>query len=305
MADLDQQRALALAAAEARGLDLEEQKDLLAVTLSSIGDCVVLTDAEGRVTFMNAVAESVTGWNFSEARGRPTSEVFRILNEQTREVVENPAEKVMKHGVVVGLANHTLLIRRDGSEVPIDDSGAPIRGVDGKIHGVVLVFRDFSEYRARERELRAAKVEAEMANKAKDQFLAMLSHELRTPLTPVLATLNLWEASKEVPAFLQDDVQMLRRSIELEARIIDDLLDLTRIARGMLSFSPENTDLHALIEFLMSLSQSEMQEKRLDVSLALNAARHHVHTDAARLQQVLWNILRNAIKFTDARPGLA
>ncbi len=127
----------------------------------------------------------------------------------------------------------------------------------------------------------------------------MLSHELRTPLTPVLATLNLWETSEEVPQMLQPDVRMLRRSIELEARIIDDLLDLTRIARGMLSFSPENTDVHALLDFLIGLSQSEFQEKELKINLQLEAARHHVYTDAARLQQVFWNILRNAIKFSD------
>jgi CheY-like chemotaxis protein/nitrogen-specific signal transduction histidine kinase len=163
----------------------------------------------------------------------------------------------------------------------------------------VLVFRDFSEHKQAEKELRAAKDAAETANKAKDQFLAMLSHELRTPLTPVLATLNLWEASEEVPKSLQDDVQMLRRSIELEARIIDDLLDLTRVARGMLTFYPENTDVHALLEFLVGLSQSEFHNKELRVTLKPDAPRHHVHTDAARLQQVLWNILRNAVKFTE------
>ena len=92
---------------------------------------------------------------------------------------------------------------------------------------------------------------------------------------------------------------MLRRSVELEARIIDDLLDLTRIARGLLSFSPENTDVHSLIEFLVGLSQSELQNKVLKLALKLDAPRHHVHTDAARLQQVLWNVLRNAVKFTD------
>src|SRR5205814_3763933 len=110
--------------------------------------------------------------------------------------------------------------------------------------------------------------------------------ELRTPLTPVLATLNLWEASEEVPDSLRSDVQMLRRSIELEARIIDDLLDLTRIARGMLSFSPEHTDVHAMIEFLVGLSRSDIQIKDLEVSLELAASRHHVYTDAVRLQQV-------------------
>jgi PAS domain S-box-containing protein len=295
------ERDKALTDARSRGRELQQQKDLLSVTLASIGDCVMVTDNVGRINFMNRVAEQVTGWTLEEARGRPTAEVFRILNEQSREPVDNPVEKVMKHGVIVGLANHTLLIRKDGSEVPIDDSGAPIRDPEGAMRGVVLVFRDFSEHRQADRELRQAKEEAETANKAKDQFLAMLSHELRTPLTPVLATLNLWEASEDVPASLHTDVQMLRRSIELEARIIDDLLDLTRIARGMLSFSAEDTDVNALIEFLVGLSRSEFHEKQLKLSLELEAPEHIIHTDVARLQQVLWNILRNAIKFTENR----
>ena len=201
--------------------------------------------------------------------------------------------------MIVGLANHTLLIRKDGSEIPIDDSGAPIRDAQGGIRGVVLVFRDFTPRKLAEQELLAAKDAAEAASKAKDQFLAMLSHELRTPLTPVLATLNLWEASEEIPPALRGDLEMLRRSVELEARIIDDLLDLTRIARGLLSFSPENTDVHSVIGFLVGLSQSELQNKILKLTLNLDAPRHHVHTDAARLQQILWNVLRNAVKFTD------
>jgi PAS domain S-box-containing protein len=301
VADSMRQRDSALEAAHDRGRELQRQKDLLRVTLSSIGDCVIVTDEEGRINFMNRVAENVTGWTFAEARSRPAGEIFHILNEQSREPVASPVEKVMRDGAVVGLANHTLLVRKDGSEVPIDDSGAPIRDEDGKLRGVVLVFRDFSEHRRNEKDLRTAKEEAETANKAKDRFLAMLSHELRTPLTPVLATLNLWEASEDIPPILQDDVQMLRRSVELEARIIDDLLDLTRVARGMLSFSPENTDVHGLIEFLMGISQSELQEKQLKLVLRLEAKQHHIHTDAARLQQVLWNILRNAIKFTDSK----
>src|ERR1017187_4358120 len=299
--EIFQQRDVALRESSRRGFELQQQKDLLNVTLTSIGDCVMVSDKEGQITFMNPVAEQVTGWKFEEAQNRPTTEVFRILNEHTRQPVESPVEKVMKHGVIVGLANHTLLIRKDGSEVPIDDSGAPIRDINGDVRGVVLVFRDFSEHKRAERELLEAKEAAETASKVKDQFLAMLSHELRTPLTPVLATINLWEASEEVPPSLHPDLQMLRRSIELEARIIDDLLDLTRIARGMLSFSPENTDVHVLIEFLVDLSQSEVQNKQLSLSLQLKAAQPHVPTDASRLQQVLWNIIRNAVKFTDAR----
>jgi PAS domain S-box-containing protein len=294
-----QERDVALHEANLRTLESQQQKDLLSVTLTSIGDCVLVTDNEGRITFMNPVAEEITGWKLNEALGRPTTEVFRILNEHTRAPVESPVDKVLREGVTIGLANHTLLIRKDGSEIPIDDSGAPIRDGRGGIRGVVLVFRDFTLHKQAEQELLAARDAAETANKAKDQFLAMLSHELRTPLTPVLATLNLWEASEEVPPALRGDVEMLRRSVELEARIIDDLLDLTRIARGMLSFSPENTDVHSIIEFIVGLSQSELQNKVLKLTLKLDAPRRHVHTDAARLQQILWNVLRNAIKFTD------
>ena len=300
IADSIKLRDQALAEAAKRDAELKQQKDLLAVTLASIGDCVIVTDQIGHITFMNKVAEEVTGWKFDEANGRPATEIFHIVNEETRQPVESPVEKVMKEGVIVGLANHTILIRKDGTEVPIDDSGAPIRDAKGIVHGVVLVFRDFSEQKRASRELREAKEAAETANKAKDQFLAMLSHELRTPLTPVLATLNLWEVSEKLPEPVRSDVQMLRRNIELEARIIDDLLDLTRLGRGMVSVSPEDTDVHELLELLIDLSQSELQDKDLNVSLRLNASRHYVHTDAARLQQVFWNILLNAIKFTES-----
>jgi PAS domain S-box-containing protein len=111
-------------------------------TLKSIGDAVIATDSNGKVTFMNSVAEGLTGWRSEEAEGRALVEVFRIFNEQTRQAVPNPVEKVLREGAIVGLANHTVLARRDGSEVPIDDSAAPIRDRDGNLFGVVLVFRD-------------------------------------------------------------------------------------------------------------------------------------------------------------------
>ena len=118
------------------------------ITLNSIGDAVVGTDAEGRVELLNPVAEALTGWTVAEARGRPIEEVFRIINKETREAVASPVERVLREGVVVGLANHTLLIARDGAERPIADSGAPIRDERGGVVGVVLVFRDRTEERA-------------------------------------------------------------------------------------------------------------------------------------------------------------
>ena len=153
---------------------LHAERERFRTTLTSIGDAVLVTDAQGRVTLMNPVAQALTGWA-DEALGRPLDEVFRIVNETTRETVENPVAKVIRLGTVVGLANHTVLIAKDGRELAIDDSGAPIRDGRGRIAGVVLVFRDIAERRAVERV-------RQDADRRKDEFLAMLAHELRRPL---------------------------------------------------------------------------------------------------------------------------
>jgi len=121
--------------------------------LASIGDAVITTDKDGRVSFMNPVAESLTGWKLSDAAGKPLTHVFHIVNEDTRRPAENPAARVLCEGVVVGLANHTVLIARDGTERAIDDSAAPIKSLEGRVDGVVLVFRDVTERRRTERAL--------------------------------------------------------------------------------------------------------------------------------------------------------
>ncbi|MDX2052856.1 MAG: PAS domain S-box protein [Polyangiaceae bacterium] len=130
--------------------ELRVSAERYATTLRSIGDAVIATDAGGHVTFMNPVGESLTKWTLADALGKPLHEVFRIVNEHTREVVESPVDKVIRAGKIVGLANHTILTARDGSEVAIDDSGAPIFGDDGALVGVVLVFRDVTEKRREE-----------------------------------------------------------------------------------------------------------------------------------------------------------
>ncbi|HEU5117132.1 MAG TPA: PAS domain S-box protein, partial [Isosphaeraceae bacterium] len=118
--------------------------------LRSIGDAVIATDEQGLVLFLNPVAESLTGWTGVEAHGRPLPEVFSIINETTRSTVENPVEKVLATGRIVGLANHTVLVSRDGRELPIDDSAAPIHDEEGRVKGVILVFRDITEKRQAE-----------------------------------------------------------------------------------------------------------------------------------------------------------
>ena len=133
---------------------LRESEERWATTLSSIGDAVMATDSAGNVTFMNPVAESLTGWMLAEASMKPVTEIFNIVNEQTRKEVESPVTRVLREGTIVGLANHTILVRKGGTEVPIDDSGAPIRDGNGKSIGVVLVFRDITERKRTEEALR-------------------------------------------------------------------------------------------------------------------------------------------------------
>ena len=130
------------------------ERERLEVTLASIGDAVAVTDDAGHVTFLNAVAEGLTGWTTDEAAGRPLTDAFRIVNEETRATVESPVDRVLREGQIVGLANHTVLIAKDGTERPIDDSAAPIRTADGALAGVVLVFRDVTDRKAAESALR-------------------------------------------------------------------------------------------------------------------------------------------------------
>ena len=132
---------------------LRESEERYSTTLASIGDAVIATDIEGKITFMNGVAEKLTGWKLDDASMLHIKTVFNIINEHTLREVDDPVTKVLENGAIIGLANHTILIRRDGTEIPIDDSGAPIKDRDGNITGVVLVFRDITEHRRVEDEL--------------------------------------------------------------------------------------------------------------------------------------------------------
>lgn len=137
-------------------MTLYQRQQELQVTLSSIGDGVIVTDADARVTFMNDVASRLTGWPQTEAAGKPVAEIFRIVNEHTRQPADLPVLEAVQRGVVIGLANHTLLISKSGEEWPISDSASPIRSSTGEIVGVILVFRDESEQRAAEHSLQAS-----------------------------------------------------------------------------------------------------------------------------------------------------
>ncbi len=175
---------------------VDPERERLRVTLASIGDGVITTDTQGRVEFMNPVAETLTGWPLAEVVGRPVSEVFHIVNEETRAPVENPAARALVEETVIGLANHTVLISRDGTEHPIDDSGAPIRRAGGSPSGAVLIFRDIAERRKAERALQQAHAQTvEILETLGDAFYT-LDHEWRFTYVNRKAE-EYWERKRE------------------------------------------------------------------------------------------------------------
>jgi signal transduction histidine kinase/CheY-like chemotaxis protein len=159
---------------------------------------------------------------------------------------------------------------------------------------------DVTEQRRAEEELQRAKDEAERANREKDRFLAVLSHELRTPLTPVLTTVQTLEYDASLPGETREALRVVRRNVELEARLIDDLLDLTRIARGKLALSREPVDAHEKLRHVVQICDAERRGKQIELRLEMLADKHWVASDPARIQQVFWNLLKNAVKFTNS-----
>jgi len=193
----------------------------------------------------------------------------------------------------------------DGSVHWISADGDVLRETSGRATHIVGVSRDVTERREAERERQEllvreqrARAEAETANRRKDQFLAVLSHELRTPLTPVLARLALLRNDRSLSQEQRSALDMMRRNVELEARLIDDLLDITRIIRGSMHLHVEVVDAHEKIRNAVEIYQSEIEAKALRLDVRLEAQRHLVKADAARLQQVFWNLLSNAVKYT-------
>ncbi len=441
---------------------LHEQREWLSVTLASIGDAVIATDTEGRVTFLNGVAQSLTGWLSEEAQGQPLEAVFPIFNDQTRQPVENPVERVLREGVVVGLANHTVLIARDGAERPVDDSAAPIRDGMGKMIGAVLVFRDVAEQRRAERVLAGQKRVLELlvqgaplpdvldalcevvegqgrdyllatillldedgqrlrsvagrrapadyaravdglrigpcvgscgtaafrgesvvvadiaadplwavapdlrelalghglracwstpllssqgkvlgtfavyfstprrpspdemrlvdiltrtagvaverrraeealreADRRKDEFLATLAHELRNPLAPMRNALQVIQLAGGDVAAVAQAREMMERQMRHMVRLVDDLLDVSRITRGKLELRKQRVDLAAVVRTAVEASRPLVEAAGHLLTITLPPQPVFVDGDPVRLAQVFSNLLNNAAKYTD------
>jgi PAS domain S-box-containing protein len=395
---------------------LRKQSECLRVTLASIGDAVISTDVEGRVTFLNGVAEALTGWPQAEALGRPLPDVFHVVNERTRQPVENPALRALQEGTIVGLANHTVLIARDGTERPIDDSAAPIRGESGAPLGAVLVFRDVTERRRAEetrarlaaiiessedaivsktldgviqswnagaerlfgytaeeavgrpitliipperldeeiaildrlrrgervehfetvrvakdgrrldisltvsplrdaegRVIGASKVARNIterkraeealreADRRKDEFLALLAHELRNPLAPLRNGLQVMRLAAGDPNAVAQARGMMERQLGHLVRLVDDLLDVSRISRNKMELRRSRVLLADVVSSAVETARPLIDAGAHTLTVSLPPEPVFLDADLTRLAQVFGNLLTNSAKYT--RPG--
>jgi PAS domain S-box-containing protein len=293
-------QAAALRSAEAKAR-LEAAR--LDAILDSTDEGIVIADSGGTVLHMNPAARRIHGFGPEDEPGRVLEDFAQIFelrrpgDDQVLPVDEWPLARALRGEQFSGLE---LLVRRRDvvHEVVVDYSGSTVVPHDGKDNVVIIGVRDVTARKQAERELERARREAEAASHAKDQFLAVLSHELRTPLTPVLTAAQAMEGDPQVPESFRATAGMIRRNVELEARLIDDLLDLTRISRGKLRLDFTRSDVHEKLLSVVQILEHDAQSKGVQLVVSLAARRRHVRADPARLQQIVWNLLKNAIKFT-------
>ncbi|HSI32715.1 MAG: PAS domain S-box protein [Phycisphaerae bacterium] len=294
----DHKRAEAtVAASEARFRALIEQST----------DLICVSDADGRVTFVSPSVTRICGYapeEFCRA-----GKYDRMPADDARRMRAAMEGLVRQRGGRIDIEHRYF--HADGSTRWIEGTLTNLLD-DPTVQGIVGNFRDVTDRMRFESDLERAKdqaeasralaetarSDAELANREKDRFLAVLSHELRTPLTPVLTTVQSLEADPALGADVHDAMAMIRRNVELEARLIDDLLDLTRIARGKLVLATQPVDVHAKLRQVVQICDPELRGKQIALSVDLSASESWAQADPARLQQVFWNLLKNAVKFT-------
>ena len=270
---------------------LRESEERWSTTLRSIGDAVISTDAAGVVVFMNDVAQKLTGWPLAEAAGKELDTVFNIVQEVTRIRPENPVSKVIRLGKVVGLANHTVLIRRDGTEIPIEDSGAPVRNREGRIEGVVLVFHDVTEQRKVEKALRNSDRLATTGRLA-----ATIAHEIHNPLDAVgnlLFLISEGGPEQDVRAYVSMASQELAR--------------VTQMTQQMLTFQREASKpipvkIGEILDNVVALYERKIQSAGINLKQQVDF-NGQILALPGELRQVFANLVGNAIEAVGPRRG--
>lgn len=297
--------------------ELRQSREWLRVTLESIGDAVMAVDTDARITFLNPVAGSLTGWQPDEALGQPVEKVFRIINETTRQPAEDIVHKVLVEGQVADLANHTALIHRDGREIPIEDSAAPIRDNSGNPSGMVLVFRDVTEerrakealhkahreleIRVRERtaELRATISRLELTNQELQEFAHVASHDLQEPLRKIQTFCDL--AKRKCGPVLdstgQEYLDRVFHSADRMRRLLRDLLQFSKVALKPEPF--RRVDLGKIVREAADVFEKTVKDAGSRIEIGEMPV---LEADESQMIRLFQNLIGNALKFRSDQP---
>jgi PAS domain S-box-containing protein len=267
---------------------LRQREEWFRVTLSSIGDGVIVTDEKGRVSFLNPVAERLTGTTLQQARDHKVSEVFPIFNETTNAPEENPVDAILTHGASGRSTHHTVLRQRNGQFLPIEDTAAPIQDDSGKPIGVVLVFHDASRERNFHNVLRRTEKLAAAARLA-----ATVSHEINNPLEAVGNLIFLARRHPALPETAREQLQLAEQELARVSHITRQTLGFYRE-----SASPTSVDMSAVVESILKLYSNKLQYKQIKLRLSLDSCPPIVAL-GGEIQQLVSNIIANAI---DALP---
>ena len=269
------------------------EKNWLAAIVDSSDDAIIFKDLNGIIKTWNKGAERIFGFTSDEIIGKPIT------------ILIPPVYQDEEPGILARIRRgeriehyETIRVRKDGKLVNISLTVSPVKDDEGKIIGASKIVRDITERKQAEQKLAESFEREKSAGRMKDNFLAMLSHELRTPLNPVLLIASDRARDSEMPADLRADFETILKNVEVEARLIDDLLDLSQVNHGKLKLNMQTVDVHAVLHEAFQIVQSQIGEKQIQVVSNLNAKKHSISADPVRLQQIFWNILKNAVKFT-------
>lgn len=265
----------------------------LAAIVESCNDAIIGKDLEGKIISCNRGTMELFGYSREELIGKP---IIILSPPEFRSEEQKILERIRRGEVIQNF--ESVRVRKDGSRIPVSLTISPIRDAQGRIIGASNIARDIILRKEAEKKLEESLAREKAANQAKDDFLAALSHELRTPLNPVLLLASDGVRNRDFQPQARMDFNTIRKNIELEARLIDDMLDLTRITRGKLALEKKPVDIHAALHDAAGTVHADIAQKKIELILNLKAEKPIVLGDAVRLRQIFWNVLKNAVKFT-------
>ncbi|HEX2973122.1 MAG TPA: PAS domain S-box protein [Tepidisphaeraceae bacterium] len=291
-----------------RDAAMRESEERFRATFEQAAVGIGQLDVNGRWMRVNDKLCDITGYRHDELLSKTYLEITYPDDVATS---EEWMQRVVK-GEIATYMKEKRYSRKDSSVVWVTLTVSGMRTAQGQVKYLIVVVEDITERKRAQEDRdqllvkeRVAREQAEAANRAKDQFLAVVSHELRTPLTPVLTMVELLKQDPSLPEEARGDLEVIHRNVQIETRLIDDLLDLTRLSQSKVQLRREAVDVHVLIDHVITIFRRESEAKGVTLRVALSAPNHRVHGDPGRLQQVFWNLIGNALKFTPAGGTIA